>query len=351
MKKAYFVLLAVASFSTPATADVCDAVLTTRAFNITDSQTAASYKRAFLFELCKTQWNSEAEFDNRASQFNIGISYSDVFKGNENNSSSTTTNTVKSHYEDLCVKQDSNIVSKFLSTIHVQNTDAAVDAWKDCVTKRVGLWSALRTQPDTSRFVIEVFFRGATPTEKLTLTGYDKTQGFECKYNDHDIKDFTPRDHGGGDIFSLTCNKTAPGSIFVNINSNTGTDQIGTYQIPSDAVRDLIDRNASLEGRIRQLERASADQEENIESILPKVGERLPREENHPPNIKDWAYVQGDSLPLDDSRQYGFCALSSVTGGECTIQQSSSADWVITVRNGARCQVTCLKRDVMFGKK
>ena len=101
--------LAASSFafsSGKASADMCEAVLKYKAFNINDNKTVSDYQSSALDELCKTHWTSRAEFENRARNLNTSANYEEIFSGSLDAAQNETQQSLNQDYDNLCTKKD-----------------------------------------------------------------------------------------------------------------------------------------------------------------------------------------------------------------------------------------------------
>lgn len=133
---ALFLAASSLALSGNANADVCEAVLKYKAFNINDNKTNSDYRSSVLDELCKTHWTSRSEFESRAKNLNTSGKYMEIFSGSLDAAQNETQQSLNKDYDNLCTKKDYRVVSRFFSDTHIQSTDKAVDTWGDCVFRQ-----------------------------------------------------------------------------------------------------------------------------------------------------------------------------------------------------------------------
>jgi hypothetical protein len=152
-------MLAVA---TPASAQDCNAVLSSNAYDVYNSATISAFQQATLFDLCKTRWSSVDEYNSKARSLGSGGQYYAI-SGFLNLDSKDEKKSLNEIYEHICVKSSENVQSYLFSSSHTQIAKYAVGAWDRCVERTAdGLYSTIKRADETDRFVIEVHFKSQT---------------------------------------------------------------------------------------------------------------------------------------------------------------------------------------------
>jgi hypothetical protein len=232
--------------SSPSMADVCDAVLKYKSFDITDGDTRSKLSDASFDDMCKTEWSSQADYDKSSQSLGLGGTYEDA-SSYLNLSQADQKSALHATYDHLCIRKDNELRSLLFSKSHIQSASGAVAAWKDCVANQVGLFAALELPPQGTDFQIYGHYREQDPNGKgLTLKGYNKDSGYECKLGDDEISNYNLKAHNIGFDFFLQCKRTRPESVNAVINTNTN-DPMGPFTVPSGQYLDLVRQISELE--------------------------------------------------------------------------------------------------------
>src|SRR5271168_112815 len=91
--------LATVMISTTALADnVCDAVLTNKAFNVYDSTTLDNLADKATHDTCSTHWSSKDDFTDRVRKWDSSFDYAKIFSGTGNLDVSQSNRTIDQDY-------------------------------------------------------------------------------------------------------------------------------------------------------------------------------------------------------------------------------------------------------------
>jgi hypothetical protein len=250
----------------------CDVVLTTRAFDYFDSSFTSHLENAVFDFMCQKDWSQRQSQEDQSQSFGGGGSYADIYKGFFDTAKSRGVSSSEINYHNLCRQRDFRLLSALSAATHSQYADHAVDAWSKCVETQTGLFTAITPVTDANKFSITVHYRPASSNDKLVFLGYDKERGFTCKLKDGDnnLDGYSPADHGFGEKYILSCNKTKDANVEVAINTNAGTNTIGVFNLISDQYKELADdvkklkQQQSAEAIGRRLQVFSNDSEHRM---------------------------------------------------------------------------------------
>jgi hypothetical protein len=308
---------------------LCNAVLDAKAFNIYDSRTASDFQNATFDQMCRTEWTSITEYESTAKSLGSGGQYG-VISGFLNLDRTDVSNSLRQAYDHLCVRKDQFLRDRLSSQSHIQIADAALSAWSACMqSTAAGLYSALVLPPDGNTFSIRVHFRGIGPGEKLTLKGFRTDAGYNCKYVNNDITDFTPQDHGLTDTdFDLSCVRTSRSHVQVSIGTNKTS--IGLFDVPSEEFINLTRMVNVLQSTNDQLNR-QLDELSKFEVTDPLL------------------ITNKDNMKIITAR---FCATTTVGGAingaycEARLDKQNRKQWTLKVldpQGTLNCYITCIK--------
>ena len=262
--------------ATSASAQDCSAVLAYKAFDVNDSSVISEFQKVTLDEMCKKEWSSVDEYNNKARSLGSGGQYNAV-SGFLNLNSGDVNKTLHTIFDQICVKKLGNVRNYLFSASHSQVARHAVEAWQSCIEKTTlsGLWSAIDSVDENKTFAIRVRFR--TPTGKLTLKGYPRNAGYTCQLGQDDIIDLTPADKGYGNDFTIQCNRTdsTPQAVQVWIDTNVTGSTIGPFTLPSTYYFRTTTQVRALEQRTLELEQLVAELAKKRVSVEPAVSAKV----------------------------------------------------------------------------
>lgn len=248
--------------------DVCQSVLSLKAFDIHDAVTQEHVSEAAKRDICDEKWNTRDVFQNRVRKWDSNFDMVDFFKGTGNADLTGTDHTIEKDFHILCESTDNNFLRDFLTADHTQVAHFAVSAWENCIktTQQVGLWSRLDLASDRSAFSIEVRFKPAGVSNKLHILGYTHDAGFSCKFLDKDAVDIFPEKEGAGNEFSLICKPSSTSEVQVSLITSEN-DKIGPFTIPPKMPFDPEAAVKELQGELDALEMRSIAVEETVNAL------------------------------------------------------------------------------------
>lgn len=244
----------VATNADNAVADICEAVLKYKAFDINDDKVYHDFRQASYDALCMTGWHNLQEYNTKTGNLDTSGKYLEIFKGGTHGDALDNQNRFQEDYLRLCKLQDSSLHDRFFQSTHTQNTKSAVDAWSKCVNS-TGLWSAINLLENSKNFNIEVQYNppstiAGTQEGQLELLGYNDGEGFECKINNELVKNYKPTNH-----FILGCRLTtdeaSDQNVGVYINTNYNGQQIGPFKVQSKPYLDLSEKVQQLQSALQ----------------------------------------------------------------------------------------------------
>lgn len=255
----------------------CKAVLQFKAFDVYDSTSISKFQEATIEDMCKEEWRSVDEYNNKARSLGSGGQYGAI-SGFLNLDAKDVSSSLHSIYMHLCKSKSKNLETYLFSTSHSQVAKHAVEAWQDCINKTTlsGLWSTIEAGDDNKSFAILVRFRPLTTDSKLTLKDYSK-KGISCKLGDEDVADLTPANKGYGNDFTIQCERTdaTPQTLKVWINTNVNGATIGTFDLPSTYYFRMTNELRALEQRTIDLERSLEELSRRKVSVGPGVSSKV----------------------------------------------------------------------------
>src|SRR5579871_824320 len=141
-KELLFCIPALIALGSSASADnICDAVLSSRSFDVFETRTMDSIAQRATDDICSEKWKTRDDFVNRVRKWDSGFNYIDIFKGTGNADLSSQGRTVDQDYEQFCQRADKLGLRNFFTETRNQIASTAVNAWEECIkaTQQVGL--------------------------------------------------------------------------------------------------------------------------------------------------------------------------------------------------------------------
>lgn len=246
----------------------CDVVLQTQAFNRADSSISSRIALAKKEELCSSNFSSDEEFRSSAksSGFSLGIITVSVGASGTRSSGSGSSEMTK---EDFCSIDNADIEKVYDWSQSIQNTDAAVLAWRECVEKTNdnALWLEYMPNADGSGFA-GVIYRtvgkgGARANLSITdmvIQPETRSSDVTCTIEGQTVTQQSLREVGPVTFDTtkegIQCTKPSNAGVFIIF----GTDQASLDPVffpSSNGLRnlDIAETNESVEALRQQLER------------------------------------------------------------------------------------------------
>jgi len=268
-KELLFCIPALIALGSSASADnICDAVLSSRSFDVFETRTMDSIAQRATDDICSEKWKTRDDFVNRVRKWDSGFNYIDIFKGTGNADLSSQGRTVDQDYEQFCQRADKLGLRNFFTETRNQIASTAVNAWEECIkaTQQVGLFSRAIIAEDRSVVTVAVRFKPNGVHDKLILKGYDEKQ-FSCLLNGRDVKDRDIQAEGLGNAFDLSCQpKNRESETHVAVN--TSQDQtIGPFVIPSKSYLELQNLVLRMTSRVDSLSNSLAASNKKIDEL------------------------------------------------------------------------------------
>ncbi|MCV9963527.1 hypothetical protein OIU34_16615 [Pararhizobium sp. BT-229] len=235
-------------------ADTCSDVLTNKNFNIYDASTRQLFQNSLLTDMCREEFTSVQDFNKKARSLGSGGNYFAI-SGFLNLNSNDESANLRTIYNKLCEAKDYRLLDFVSSDIHVQSTDTVVEAWKQCVTNKVGLFSTITLNPESNDFIIHVIYKPSDNKSKLTLTGQPTNAGFDCQYDNQAIKNVDVSGTGDSAEFFLHCTRPSGAGVVAVVNTNAASGAIGPYTVPSGNYIELTQTVEKLRSALQDSER------------------------------------------------------------------------------------------------
>ncbi len=263
---------------TPSVADnLCDAVLTSRSFDIYETTITDNVATRAIDDVCNTRWSSKDDFVNRVRKWDSGFSYIDIFKGTGNADLSSQGRTVDQDYQQFCQNADRSFLRDFFTKRRAQIASTAVAAWESCIktTQQVGLFSRAIVAENRTLVTIAVRFVPSGVGDKLKLVDYDHTR-YSCSILGKDVKNIVLADEGLGNSVDISCfPKDSQAELHIAINTSQN-QTIGPFIIPSKAYLDLQSSITALQDRVDELMDSLKAEKESVQQLTSRLAVNVP---------------------------------------------------------------------------
>lgn len=233
---------------------ICNAVLSSAAFNTYNASYQSHISLTVVQQICTLRISSDQELQSQSSALQAGGQYYAV-SGFLNAAQASTGSSIHDIYDRMCNKHDFSFINDVISSQRTQLTNENVAAWERCVVNRTGLFSALKASLDNKTFIISLHYKKpdiAPP--KLILKGISPASGFDCKVGGSEkaIADFSPEDEGLLGTFGITCSRTSPNTNNI-IAIETSVAEVGPMDIPGQPFQELTQKVDQLQQQITKL--------------------------------------------------------------------------------------------------
>lgn len=293
-------------------ADICDAVLNSRAFDTYESTTVDNLATRAIDNICNTKWSSKDDFTERVRKWDSSFSYIDIFKGTGNANVSQQNRTVDQDYQQFCQNADNSYLRNYLKKSRTQLTDTAVKAWESCIktTQQTGLFSRAIVSQDKTLVTIAVRFIPAGVGDKLVLRGYDHSR-YTCSLLGQDTVDFDLSAKGLGNSVDIACfPKDTQSELHVAIETSQN-QTIGPFVIPSKAYLDLQQMFGALSMRADELDASLASAKTDLAKTKAAINEQFKK-------LTGWGTDLGDkSNDATIQGEWGYNTTDPTHGGSC----------------------------------
>jgi hypothetical protein len=225
--------------------NICDVVLTSKAFNTYNSNYQEHISDTVADLICTLHITSRQDLNNQRGNLQSGGTYGAI-SGFFDAAYASDSSSAEQTYDKLCNKHDRSFIKSVFSSQQSQMTNNNVNAWEKCVEGRQGLFSALHASADNKTYTVTIQYLKPVGAVKLALKGIDARYGFSCSVIGKNISEFVPEENGLLAKFGVTCVRASDGTNNT-IAINTNVDLVGPFDVPSKAFKDLSARVDALE--------------------------------------------------------------------------------------------------------
>ena len=297
---------------------ICTEVLKANAFNTYDMEISNNYKLATLDAVCSLRWTNFSDLENQSRSIDTGGHYG-LIGGFIKAGRTNTRLSARLTYDNTCTNRQESLLDEFFLSTHSVNSDYAVSAWDDCVTKqanRFGLFSEVIRTPGSNEFKIEAYLRPSKSTDTLVLTGFDPI-GYKCNLHGKDLHEQLNRPLNPYEIITIGCEQLGRGNISVSIDTDVSGEQIGPFILMDVEYEDLIKQIEALDIKIENLNSRWNKKFDalTLDEIVKPIEDARISAAN--PN-KDPNFIVRDNCP-DHSILVGYL---------CWVQHSGSGGWI-----------------------
>lgn len=253
------VVFAIYSYYGMANADpTCDIVLRSGAFNTSDYAQSSALWLKKRDDICKAEYNSEAEAISAANQIGASIGYGPARLG-ASVARKTSNNKWSIADSKYCTESTNEIDSTTSTRIKQQITDVALKTWKECIeiTQTNKLFVTYKPKNDGTGITgrIERYVRSGGFGSVTGIISSDPSVTVECQIGTSLIKAGTSQNiRIDRSPISISCKKDQYASIRIALTTDQGDQEwIDLLSVNEQNVKTFEDVNETINALRRQI--------------------------------------------------------------------------------------------------